>query len=585
MADREFPIDIILRGDILGDPGGGVGGGSGGGEGGLGGRFAGLAALRLTLGPVVAGLAGFVTAAAAAGATIFGFAKAAANAGEELHEMSQRVGITADRLSELKFSAELGGASLESVATSVRILSKSMLDATHGLERKSEAFRTLGIQVTDARGQLRSTDEVLRELADRFKLLEDGTLKTALAYEIFGGRGVEMIPVLNKGSAELDRQRQMAERLGLTFTREAAKAADEFNDRVTELWGSLRGLKDTIGKELIPVIEPMVVAVRDAVIKMREIIGGPVQTLLNFGASLLLEFGGLVTERGLEVRIDVLRREIEALERGGPTFFGLLPEAGTAEDPAVVLKLMQGQLREAEAALKGIRDAKAAETLKGLREEVERFTKDQAVAELKRFFDAAAEAAEALKRADKERIEGLIKAEQEARERSDRIEADRIADLIRAEEEADHQREARARDRLAFEVRLATETHADILRDLREMLEAGERELLDAADFFAVHGQTAGEQFAGGFTAGLVRLQQELGTFGENVQGVLQGVGNAWARTLDDAFFSVITGQVKKLEDVFKQLAASILREFTAAAARQATGAIVQQLPRLVRFG
>ncbi len=137
---------------------------------------------------------------------------------------------------------------------------------------------------------------------------------------------------------------------------------------------------------------------------------------------------------------------------------------------------------------------------------------------------------------------------------------------------------------MAFEVRIASETHADILRDLREMLEAGERELLEASEFFARHGHTAGEQFAGGFTAGLLQLEQELGTFGERTTDLVRGMGQAWVRGLDDAFFSVITGRTKDLADVFRRLAEAMLREVTGLLARQATQALVQQLPRLVRF-
>lgn len=119
---------------------------------------------------------------------------------------------------------------------------------------------------------------------------------------------------------------------------------------------------------------------------------------------------------------------------------------------------------------------------------------------------------------------------------------------------------------------------AEGLALLRESLD-GQRELLIVhSDLMARHGRDAGEQFAGGLQSGILIAQEQMGTFGHNVQGIVVGSAQAWARGLDDAFFAVITGKTKDLADVFKQMGAAILRELTGTFARLATGSILRSL-------
>ncbi|WP_230681798.1 hypothetical protein, partial [Streptococcus pneumoniae] len=88
--------------------------------------------------------------------------------------------VTVEALSRLEYAAKLSDVSLEGLTGGLQKLSKGMADAAGG-KGPAAAFKALGIAVTDARGQLRGSDEVMSEIADRFSRLEDGATKTALA--------------------------------------------------------------------------------------------------------------------------------------------------------------------------------------------------------------------------------------------------------------------------------------------------------------------------------------------------------------------------------------------------------------------
>jgi hypothetical protein len=53
----------------------------------------------------------------------------------------------------------------------------------------------LGIKTRDASGKLRSTQDVLGDLAERFATMPDGPVKTAIAIDALGKSGADLIPL------------------------------------------------------------------------------------------------------------------------------------------------------------------------------------------------------------------------------------------------------------------------------------------------------------------------------------------------------------------------------------------------------
>ena len=86
-------------------------------------------------------LSGFATganlAAVAVLALVVGLGKlafSAAKMGDDFAKTATQVGTTASALSELTFAAQIGGAGMAEVATTLRVVSKRVNDANNGLE-------------------------------------------------------------------------------------------------------------------------------------------------------------------------------------------------------------------------------------------------------------------------------------------------------------------------------------------------------------------------------------------------------------------------------------------------------------------
>lgn len=200
-----------------------------------------------------------------AGAGLTLLVRNVARTGDELSKMSERLGIATETLSAYRLSADLANISLEGFGVGMRTLSRNMFDISKGTGEAKEAFKTLGISVVDSNGKLRSNEAVMLEVADAFKQMESGTLKTALAQEIFGRSGLQMIPLLNEGAEGLKRQKEEAKGLGAIWSTVAAKDAEAFNDSITRLRFGLMGIASAIIKDVLPPLTTFITMTTDGV--------------------------------------------------------------------------------------------------------------------------------------------------------------------------------------------------------------------------------------------------------------------------------------------------------------------------------
>src|SRR5690606_12032417 len=102
-------------------------------------------------------------------------------------------------LSALKVQAALSDISIESLETSLKKFNKTIAEAAGGSKLQADSFKAIGIALKDSNGNLKSTEVLLGDVADKFAGYQDGAAKTALAMNLFGRAGADMIVQLNGG--------------------------------------------------------------------------------------------------------------------------------------------------------------------------------------------------------------------------------------------------------------------------------------------------------------------------------------------------------------------------------------------------
>ena len=180
------------------------------------------------------------------------FVMAGAQAVDQTGKLAQSAGSTTEAFSRLQYAARLSGISGQDLAGAMGKLNKNLAEAGAGAHQQAALFQALGIKVKDSAGNVRGADTVLGDLAERFAGMKDGASKSALAMEVFGKSGAQLIPFLNSGRAGLSELAAECDRLGITITEGAAKGAERFNDNLEKLHMAVEGVAGQVAANLAP---------------------------------------------------------------------------------------------------------------------------------------------------------------------------------------------------------------------------------------------------------------------------------------------------------------------------------------------
>lgn len=188
--------------------------------------------------------------AAAIGATAL--IRESLNSADDLSKLSRSIGLTTEALSQLKFAADLSG--VEDIGTALNKFNKNIGEASIGTKEQADAFKALGINVKDAAGNIRPTEDLLNDVADAFSRYADGASKSTVAQKLFGRAGADLITFLDGGKKGIGELRDEADKLGLTLTQDAAEAAEQFNDNIDRVKAASEGLTNQITIGLAPTL-------------------------------------------------------------------------------------------------------------------------------------------------------------------------------------------------------------------------------------------------------------------------------------------------------------------------------------------
>lgn len=263
----------------------------------------------------IAGKAGkaFLAGGAAIGTALAGVVFHAARAGDELDKMSLRTGESVENLSRLGFAANISGTSLQAVEGGIRRLTRNMNDFRDGTGEAAEAFERLGIDVMAPTGELRTSLDVITEVADKINALGSEAEKTALSQELFGRSGANLLPLLKQGSAGIQELMDRADELGIVMSTDAASASAEFTDRMLELTESFKMAGFELGQALLPEVQKAVELFTKGIAEFNKLDEGTKKTIA-YGAAVSGLFA-IFTGTGLLVvsRLDALTKGFKVL--------------------------------------------------------------------------------------------------------------------------------------------------------------------------------------------------------------------------------------------------------------------------------
>ena len=236
----------------------------------------GMAANAGPAGSIIAGMgpagllaAAGIGAAVASGAGLLAMANNAAKTGDEFQKMSLRTGVSTESLSTLKFAAERSGAEFTVLENGIKRMTRSALEASLGSKTMADGYKRIGVEVLDSNGLLKDSETLMFEVADGLRGLESDSEKAALAQQLLGRSGADLLPLFKEGSKGIADLQQQAKDLGLEWSTASADDAAAYEDAMTNLSGAFKGMTNFIGSSVLPVFTEWINSVAGGIVFVR----------------------------------------------------------------------------------------------------------------------------------------------------------------------------------------------------------------------------------------------------------------------------------------------------------------------------
>lgn len=222
-------------------------------------------------------------------AALLAAAKFTADAGDEAVKTAQKVGMSTEAYQELAYAADLADIGADTLKTSLGILGTNAREAWKGGKEAGASFAALGISATNAQGKLKPASALILEMAERFSNMTaaEKEMAPALARGLLGRGGADMLPLLFGGAQGFKELAAEARNLGGVMKEDDALMGERFNDNLRRAYYSLRGVRNEIGVQLLPMLDPLVRGLTAWMAQNRELIGSALGPFLTEVGALL----------------------------------------------------------------------------------------------------------------------------------------------------------------------------------------------------------------------------------------------------------------------------------------------------------
>tara|TARA_R110000868_G_scaffold100109_1_gene275269 strand:+ start:16585 stop:18765 length:2181 start_codon:yes stop_codon:yes gene_type:complete len=151
-----------------------------------------------------------------------------------LGEVSQQIGVTVEDLQVYRYAATQVGVSQEEMEKGLGKFTQTLGKAQLGSASSAEVFSALGVSIRSADGALRTTSDILPDVADAIARIPDPAKRAAIEVALFGRAGQKLDTLLSGGSNAIKAQAAELSSYGIV-TEEMAAKADEAADKISKM--------------------------------------------------------------------------------------------------------------------------------------------------------------------------------------------------------------------------------------------------------------------------------------------------------------------------------------------------------------
>ena len=298
-------------------------------------------------GALLKGLNSIVGTLTSAANAAVGYANSLRSTIDETAKLARRTGISVEALQGFQVAADLSG--VQNLEGAIQRLTISIGDAASGVKAPQEAFARLGLDFQRL-AQLKPEVQ-FRAVAAAFQNVGSQAEKAAVAADLFGRTGVELLPLFDSNLADIEAR---AQRLGIVLGRDQTAAIERMNDSLSLVRKTLDGILGQVlaniadvvtaiseeflqfveafegingaqgGNAIADVITTTVLNGIESLLEVLRFVGAGLITFAETVSDVAAFFrnltgGGVAAERRVQ---EAVRNRNEARQRLGEDFFG-----------------------------------------------------------------------------------------------------------------------------------------------------------------------------------------------------------------------------------------------------------------------
>ena len=163
------------------------------------------------------------------------FAKESLNTADALGKTADRLGLTTTALQTYRFAAEQSGMTTQTFEMAMQRFTRRASEAAVGTGEAKGALEQLGVALHDSSGKVRTSENMLNDVADALAKIPDQGERVRLAFKLFDSEGVKMVNMLQGGSAGLIDIRDQLEKTSGVLSEQFIRDSEEANDAMNKL--------------------------------------------------------------------------------------------------------------------------------------------------------------------------------------------------------------------------------------------------------------------------------------------------------------------------------------------------------------
>ena len=191
--------------------------------------------------------------AVAGGAALLGVAKNAADTGDRVDKLSQKIGLSRQGFQEWEYILSQNGTSIEVLQGGMKKMNKTLDDAKSGNEKAAATFARVGLSLSEIKDM--NPEQAFEATVKALQGMPEGAEKAALANELLGRSGSELMPLLNGSAESVEELKKQAHDLGIVLSDDAVDASALFTDTLDNLQRSFGAVVAKVGVAVMPIMQ------------------------------------------------------------------------------------------------------------------------------------------------------------------------------------------------------------------------------------------------------------------------------------------------------------------------------------------